>query len=314
MHCYDKGLANLDASDVGKRTRLLNEIAWIYIRQAEYEQARELCKRVVELAGPDSANLATAYDYMGVACRFQGDYTSAAECHQTSLALWEKVGDETQIAKELNNLGNLAELSHSYSEAIDYYQRSLVLCKEVGSSLGIAFLLNNLGVIYTGLGQMDRAYDHLQESLGIFQRIGSKEGIAIVYNNLAEIHVRQNEPQQAMDCLRRVEAILDDGSDKSTRVYMLLLMAETELLQQRLNEAEHDARRALDMIVESGMKVYEGRAQAVLGEICTQSGRSASAREHLLKASEIFETNRQLADLEQIRDWLQQLDAAAQAS
>lgn len=307
LHAYEQGLASLDVSDAEARARLLNAIAWVHIRQGEYERAAGQCVHSIELAADAPDIVATAYGYLGVAAGFQGDYASAADYHLKSLALWERIGDRSQVAHELNRLGNLAEEGRAYETAIEYYQKSLRLCQQIGHSLGTAYLLNNLGVIAQDRGQLGAARDYFQQSLAIFQRIGSKDGMAIAYTNLAEILLAQQAPDQAAAYLSQAQALTEELGDKPGSVYIWLLMVEASRVEQKWPEALEYALRALHTASENGLKFEEGKAHHLLGQIYLQADRVIEAGRHLMEACSLFGTLGKPAELEQAQEALRRL-------
>ncbi len=304
LRACEQGLSLVGISNREEWARLLNGIGWIYIRKGDYEQARRQCEQAIELARDNPAIVATAYGYLGNAAEFS-DYEQAVTYHRESLALWEKIGDKSRVARELNYLGNLAEARGMYDDAIREYQKSLALCREIGHSLGTAALLNNLGVIYQNRGQLELARDHFQQGLEIYQRIGSKEGVAITYGNLAEIGLASGEIDQALAYLCQAESINEEIGDRYGLSYTWMLMAEARLAEGHMDEARNLALRALELAAESGIKLQEGKAHHLLARLFIQSGQTDEARRHLLDACAIFEAIGKQDDLIRARDLLQ---------
>lgn len=307
LHCYNQGLLGLSPSDLEERARMINATAAVYVHRGDYEQAKLQCEQAIRLASGAPDIVATAYGYMGDALKFQNDYDQATRYYLEGLALWEKTGDKSRLARAFNSLGAVAEERGMYDEAAAYYQKSLALCQEIGHSLGTAYLLNNLGVIYQDHHQLELARDYFQQSLNIFKRIGSKEGLALVYNNLAENYLAQGDVAQTMTYLYQAESITEEIGDKSTLIYIWMLMAETRLVGHDPDKAQEYALRALKMADESGIKSYTGKAHQLLGQIYSQSGRIDDARCHLIKACAIFESAGKQSELKRARDLLQEM-------
>jgi predicted ATPase len=307
LHAYEQGLSSLGSSDGEERARLLNAMAWVYVRQGEYEQARRQCDEAIALAHDVPDIVAAAYQQLGISSNFQGDFERAIDYHLRSLALREKAGAKPEVAQSLNWLGNIAEARGDYNQAVEYYQKSLALCQEIGHSLGTATLFNNLGVIYQDRGELDFAHDHFRQSLGIYQRIGNKDGVAMAYGNLAEIYIARGEIDPAMNYLLEAESITQELGDKVGLTYTWMLMAEARLSERRLNEAQHYALQALELADEGGL--YAGKAHRLLGQIHLESGQVEQSRQHLGAASKIFSDIGSQIELERTFDLLKRIDA-----
>ncbi len=298
LHAYGNGMSSLDEADQVERARLLNDIAWIHIRQGDYEMARQQCEHVIESVPHQLDVAATAYEYLGTAAEFQGDFEHAAEDYQHSLAIWEKAGDKSRMARALNSLGILAKKRNRYEEAIGFYQRSLTLCQEIGHSLGAAYLSNNLGTIHLERSDLERADEYFQQSLKAFERIGSRDGQAVVYNNLGEVYLAWGNINQALHFLELGEPIAIEIGDKSLLVLFWLTIAASQLTARRLDEARSYAARAVYMALECGLRFEAGKAQRLLGQIDLEAGQTIKGRQHLAEARQIFEAMNQLPELE----------------
>ena len=233
LHAYDAGVACLAAADHVERARLLNEMAWVHIRQGDYARARAQCERAIELAEARPEIVATAHEYLGTAARNQQDYDAASFHYQQGLQIWERAGDKAHTARVLNRLATLGIERQHYDEALDYSQRSLLLCREIGLTLGTASVLNNLGIIYQARGQFDLARDHFQQGLVLYQRLGSKDGIATAYCNLGEVCLAEGKSQDAVSYLQQAQALAEE-------IGFTWLMAYMQPLLTQLREAPHE--------------------------------------------------------------------------
>jgi serine phosphatase RsbU (regulator of sigma subunit)/Tfp pilus assembly protein PilF len=110
---------------------------------------------------------------------FQGDYMEAIKIWESSLYIYETVGDKKMTANLLSNLG-ATYYSQGYPEsAMDYYLRSLKLAEEIRDSVRLGTLLLNLGSVYsereTSLDTAKYYYEraiHLAESLEYMDLLG----------------------------------------------------------------------------------------------------------------------------------------------
>ncbi|MEQ9236370.1 tetratricopeptide repeat protein [Coleofasciculus sp. E2-BRE-01] len=137
-------------------------------------------------------NLGNAYDALG-------EYKQAIECHQLSLAIYQKIDDRSGIARVLNNLGNTYNSLGEYQRAIEYYQQSLAISIKIADRPTIASSMMGLGSIYNSLGKHQRAIDYHQQCLGIFKEVSDRSGIAGSLHNLGDDYNLLGKYQLAID-------------------------------------------------------------------------------------------------------------------
>ena len=61
-----------------------------------------------------------------------------------------------------------------YDTALDYYDRSLAIEEELGDKSGMGYNLNNIGVVHHNKGDYKKATEYLEKSLPIHKEIGFK--------------------------------------------------------------------------------------------------------------------------------------------
>jgi tetratricopeptide (TPR) repeat protein len=86
-------------------------------------------------------NLATVYSGLG-------DLKTALKLHAEVKEIFEKEGEQKNVAVALHQLGNIHYLRGNYEEAVNYYQKSLKIAEELGDKSGIARSLHKFGTIH----------------------------------------------------------------------------------------------------------------------------------------------------------------------
>jgi predicted ATPase/DNA-binding SARP family transcriptional activator/Flp pilus assembly protein TadD len=112
-------LARQDASLKAQIPPLLNNLAIVYKRLGDYEQAQSLLENglaEVQQAG-DKVSTATSLANLGNIYTLQGNFPQAAAVHRESLLLRHTVGDQRGLASSLTSLAELAV-------AIGHYERA----------------------------------------------------------------------------------------------------------------------------------------------------------------------------------------------
>jgi predicted ATPase/DNA-binding SARP family transcriptional activator len=178
----------------------------LYIQLSQFENGRhafsQSLARCRQLA--DSRGAALALGGLAVVAHYAGgDYREAQALYLESLAIKRTLGYQHGIAKDLNNLGNLACNLQEFEQAIIYYEESLVIKRDIGVPLGVAITLSNLGTAYQELGQYERAVALYRESMVISQQLGDDIGVLFCLANLAEVSHLQGEYRLAERQWRR---------------------------------------------------------------------------------------------------------------
>src|SRR6185295_19453602 len=119
----------------------------------------------------DPVILARALYVSGVA--LTDEDTAAAEArYRESLALCERIGDDTGVATASNDLGELARTAGAFDDAQAYYGRALELWRAMGDMTGVARGAHNLAQTARDIGDLPRAADLLRESLTASANVG----------------------------------------------------------------------------------------------------------------------------------------------
>jgi len=143
----------------------------------------------------------------------QGDYPTAIDAYEQSLAICEELGDTANYYK----MASMADLSHVYSnqeqfdKALRYANGSLQLSKEI---YGEDHVENGpryytLGFTYYRKGHYERAVTEIQKGIEILQaQEGPEMQIGLGYNNLSAVYVAMLDPEGALQSSNAAMQIL----------------------------------------------------------------------------------------------------------
>jgi predicted ATPase/DNA-binding CsgD family transcriptional regulator len=155
------------------RARALFAATWLAHFQGDYDARRRMagaCLAAAQLAD-DPLILARALYVAGVA--LTDEDTAAAEArYRESLALCERIGDDTGVATASNDLGELARSAGAFDDAQAHYGRALELWRRMGDMTGVARGAHNLAQAARDIGDLPRAADLLRESLTASAQVG----------------------------------------------------------------------------------------------------------------------------------------------
>ena len=164
---------------------------------------------------PDSPELATTYNYYGLALEGLGKYQEALTYGKKALDIRKEVLPETDptLGHSYNNVGTAYDRLGNHREALEYKQQALKLLKNAlpAEYPDIATAYNNVGSTYYYLGDHRKALEHLQKALDIRQKVLPLEhpDIANSYNNVGSIYSHLGNHRKALEYFQKAMTIFE---------------------------------------------------------------------------------------------------------
>lgn len=120
-------------------------------------------------------------------------------------------------ANLLQNLGVMYKHSGQYKDSRAYYDSSLMIFEELGNLEGQAQTYVNLGELHISQKEYSKAEELLQNALRISEQIGVKEGVKYSAMALSETYEGLGDHAQALKYYKRYDAVSDSLlSEQST--------------------------------------------------------------------------------------------------
>ncbi len=224
-------------------SQALADIGEIYRLQGKYSEARVYYDVSLELAG-GIADLrlrqkarAHVLKGAGTVATWQGDYATARELNQESLALRRELGDTPGVATLLNNLGIIARFQRDLAGARRLNEESLTLFREMGDRWAVGQLLNNQACVASDQGEYSEARRLLQESLMIRRQLGDMAGLALSLNTLADVVLDEGAFADARPLLDESLMITRELGDKTAIAYLIEDYAGLAAAEAKPNKA-----------------------------------------------------------------------------
>ncbi|MGM0550516.1 MAG: tetratricopeptide repeat protein [Bacteroidota bacterium] len=201
------------------------------------------------------------YAILGEASFYLEQYAQAESFFFDQLKSARQLGDSSEIASALTNLGIIKRHNGKYPKALDYYQKALAIKQQAGDSSGISSVYNNIGVLYEALNLPSKAMEYYKQSLIIEKHHANAEGIATSWLNIGALFPALGKPDSAkfylMRCINLSDSlgfsIIEEMAHESlakhykqTHTYALALHHYQEMMalqKQRinLNNSQHVA-------------------------------------------------------------------------
>ncbi|MBN1247513.1 MAG: tetratricopeptide repeat protein [Anaerolineae bacterium] len=249
--------------------RALEDLDWM---EPDGEQPRLRCKLITSRA--------TFAIYLG---RIAEARTDLEQC----LALFERHGDQQEIAYNRFFLAEIARFVGETSVAKTLYERSLAGYQRIGNRSAGGFCLNGLGLVCAALGQAPQAHTHLQRSLSTFQEVGHEMGQAIAGINLGKLQIAQGDTTAARATLDAAAVLCRRIGHRWGTATCLQHLGDIARLEARHAEAQTAFQESLGILEEIGQRRATGGTLVKLAQTLIDLGAHQDARDQLTKAQAV---------------------------
>jgi tetratricopeptide (TPR) repeat protein len=192
----------------------------------------------------DEREAAKILDELGQISYLLGDYDRASNYLKQELKISEEIDYKKGVASSLHQLGMLAQATGDLIEARRLYGESLKIKQDLGDKSGVASSLHQLGMLAQDEGDLGEARRLYDESLKIKQDPGDKSGVASSLHQLGMLAQDEGDLGEARRLYGESLKIKQDLGDKSG---VAITLAQSALLE----EMEGKLERSLDLIREA---------------------------------------------------------------
>jgi non-specific serine/threonine protein kinase len=158
---------------------------------------------------------------------FQGDYGARGRLADECLAA-AQLADEPLILARALYVAGVALTDEDTAAAEARYRESLALCERIGDDTGVATASNDLGELARGAGAFDDAQAHYGRALELWRRMGDMTGVSRGAHNLAQTARDIGDLPRAVDLLREsltASALMGDGHSRASTLPALVAVA-----------------------------------------------------------------------------------------
>jgi len=134
----------------------------------------------------------------------------------------------SDIAKTLNNIGNLYQAQKDYPTAIKYYQESLSIKETLSDTEGQAVTHNNLSELYYLAGDYQAALHNAQASLAFSRKLNHHNLLLNNYRQLAKIQAALQNYKSAWEAQQQYISLSDELYKAESRNVLAEMLARYE--------------------------------------------------------------------------------------
>jgi tetratricopeptide (TPR) repeat protein len=212
-----------------------------------YNQALEVAKQ-----SKMQAEEASCLNNLGNIYRKQGDFSKAMESYQHSIEVFRTLNDDDAVSDCLNNIGNLYLDNGDPFRALDYYKQALTTPFKNNDLYRLIIRYKNLAGAYTELKDYDNARQYLDDALILADKSGDKTFLASCNMQMGKLHSLRKDYIIAIAYYTKAENIYAETGSIAEQCESLIQLAHVKLETGETKEAKTDAKRALELAVETG--------------------------------------------------------------
>jgi serine/threonine protein kinase/tetratricopeptide (TPR) repeat protein len=186
----------------------------------------------------NSQGLALSFNNLGVYRRLQGEAALALDAFERALAIHEGTNDRHGGACTLQNLAMLRLALGDLDGAVQQARRALAFAKEIGIGWLMGHSHRLLGKVAAARGDREAAEQDLTRAEGVFRRLGNPRSLGDVLLDRAELALDQKTPAAALDLIERARKTGDEEKGED-------FLARQRLIQG-LIQLDADPPRAID--------------------------------------------------------------------
>ena len=228
---------------------ILQENGRSYVLQSRFAEATDCYTQSLEI---ERAKRAKGYELqcarllnsLGTICRRRGQFAATLPYYEESIALYKKLGRQSDYASVLGNISNVYRLQGKTEEAlrrckIAWHIRLELTRKGEITEMLVGLSEQALGVIYLNAGDIVEAESHFQRAYDIYLRTNYKVGIATIYNHFGQVQINKGDLAGALTWLKKSE---DASSEIDKEQYIVSFNK-----QGRIKTLEHSWKESLPL-------------------------------------------------------------------
>jgi tetratricopeptide (TPR) repeat protein/DNA-binding XRE family transcriptional regulator len=220
----------------------------------------------------------------------QRDYEAAREDVERALELAEAMHDARAVGQAYFQASILAERDGHWVLARTYAEKAKMQYEELTDRANVGRLLNNLGGLEFLLGNPEQAVEHLKHSFAVALEIGRDEDAAKAVSSLAQVHLRTGDHVRAEEQALHALEIIGERDDMIDEVGNARLVLGRALLEQdRLAEAEVAFSAADDAFAQLSSASHRAAAWIAQGDLATKRGDERRAAVLYRRAAETLQ-------------------------
>jgi signal transduction histidine kinase len=250
---------------------------------SNYPQAMKFLSEAIKLSQllGEKRIMGDSLNCVGIINDNLNNYSNALKAYLKALKIYEELGENKKIAIVFSNIGLIYTNIKDYKNALRAYSQSLDIAEEENDEESLLVTNINIGLTHTLLGNYGESQRFLNDALDLANRRNDKKRKAMALEHLADIYVRLGNYSGAYELYEQSKAIKEELDDRKGLAKIYGTEGQIQLLENKIDEAKSNFRKALELATELGMKKSVFELHRSLSEAYEKSGEASIALNHL---------------------------------
>jgi tetratricopeptide (TPR) repeat protein len=189
----------------------------------------------------------------------------AVDKYSAALVLWRKLGEQTNEARTLLNLGSVSHNLSRPTAALEYYNQALPLWRKLGDRSKEAQTLSATGWTYYSIDELQKALENYNLALPIRRELKDLRGQAQTLTTIGQIYRSIGEPQKALAYFSQSLELARAAADKVQQAFALNNFAFQYVDIGEFQKALDATQQAMPLWQETGNRYGEADALTSMG-------------------------------------------------
>jgi len=213
--------------DEDEKNRLQVELAYADFELKRYNEAAELCEKILQNVNLPSELKGRCYNLKGMINIYQNnDLEFALKNFQDAKTHFVDVKQPGRISGAEVNIGNVYNIIGEYEKAEEHWQYASQINQSIGNLEQQGLLMQNLGIFYFNRQKVDMSIQYYRKAIKINLSLGNELNRGLVLWNMGEIYVSFCEYENALKSLNEAHDLFERLNNYSELLDVLFLKAK----------------------------------------------------------------------------------------
>jgi predicted ATPase/DNA-binding CsgD family transcriptional regulator/Tfp pilus assembly protein PilF len=201
------------------RARGFSQLAWMAIERGDFEAAKTLAPRALELAQEAGwvEGVTLDYNMIGMYHQDRGDFDTAAHHYEAAIANVDRQTNTRLYADMLNSLGILRSLSGEHRSSRELLEEAIAVARANEDPWSLSAFLDSIGWPLMSLGEVEQAAMSWREALTIGRELSDAWSMFTCLQGLASVAAVRGQDRRAVRLAAAAERMAREWSFRNDR-------------------------------------------------------------------------------------------------
>ena len=177
----------------------LNE-AMDFLSSGQHEESKDIFLKAIHQASAreDRLTMGSAFNGLGVAHEYTGNYDSAFMWYRSALQIHENLQDTSGMAASIRNMAQILRVMHRYQEARVYCRKAFELIPGLKDYRVVANIYNETAYLFELDNELDSARNYYGKLIALSREKDYMRGESVGLSNLAEVYEKEGKHNDAL--------------------------------------------------------------------------------------------------------------------